>query len=270
MAQALLTMPVVAVISAKGGVGKTTVTANLGTALAQAGHPVLAIDLDPQNALRFHLAQDRSACETGLAGVLAGRASWTEAMQPGRDGVVLLPFGAIDDEHQIDLERQLADRPGWLGETLARFQLPPDTLVLLDTPPGPSVYLQQALRVAQLAVVTVLPDAGSFATLPLVDRMVDKYCLGRPDFIASVCLVNQVDAGKRLNRDVTQALRHELGDRLLGVVHLDQAVCEALANATDVRHYAPYSQAADDFTQCAQQILRRLAPQAPSAETRRP
>ncbi|MDM0035417.1 cellulose biosynthesis protein BcsQ [Variovorax sp. J22P271] len=270
MAQAHLTMPVVAVIGAKGGVGKTTVAANLGTSLAEAGHPVLAIDLDPQNALRFHLALDRTACECGLAGALAGRASWAQAMQPGRGGVVLLPFGAIDDEHQIDLERQLADHPGWLAETLARFRLPPETLVLLDTPPGPSVYLQQALRVAQLGVVTVLPDAGSFATLPLVDRMVDKYCRGRPDFIASVCIVNQVDAGKRLNRDVLQALRQELGDRLLGVVHQDQAVCEALASATDVRRYAPFSQAADDFVQCARQLLRRLAPPAHPAEIRRP
>jgi cellulose biosynthesis protein BcsQ len=185
MAQAHLTMPVVAVIGAKGGVGKTTLAANLSTSLAEAGHPVLAIDLDPQNALRFHLALDRTACEFGLAGALAGRAS-------------------------------------------------------------------------------------SFATLPRADRMVDKYCRGRPDFVASVCLVNQVDVGKRLNRDVLQALRHELGERLLGLVHQDQALCEALARATDVRRYAPFSQAADDFVQCARQVLRRLAPTARPAEIRRP
>jgi cellulose biosynthesis protein BcsQ len=50
-------MQVVSVIAAKGGVGKTTVTANLCIALAASGRQVLAIDLDPQNALRFHLAE---------------------------------------------------------------------------------------------------------------------------------------------------------------------------------------------------------------------
>ncbi|MDM0013469.1 cellulose biosynthesis protein BcsQ [Variovorax sp. J22P168] len=270
MAEADLTMPVIAVIGAKGGVGKTTVAANLCTTLAQAGHRVLAVDLDPQNALRFHLALDRDACEIGLAGVLAGAASWTQAMQPARGGVVLLPFGFIDDEAQIALERHLADEPDWLARTLARFQLPPDTLVVLDTPPGPSVYLQQALRVAQLAITTLLPDAGSFATLPLIDRMVDKYCLPRADFMASVYVVNQADAGRRLNRDVLQTLREALGDRLLGVVHQDQAVSEALASAVDVRRYAPHSQAAEDFEQCARQLLRRLHPPMPFAETRRP
>ena len=263
MAQTLLTMPVViAVIGAKGGVGKTTVAANLCTTLADAGQQVLAVDLDPQNALRFHLAANasvRAACETGLAAALAGQVSWTQAIQPGRAGVLLLPFGAIDDEHQIDIERHLADHPDWLGDTLARFQLPPDTLVLLDTPPGPSVYLQQALRVASVAIVTVLPDAASFATLPLVERMVDKYCRDRAGFIASLYLVNQVDAARRLGRDVLQALRAQHGDDLLPVVHQDQAVSEALAMAVDVRRHAPHSQATEDFVQCARRLLARIA-----------
>ena len=51
-------MVVIPVISSKGGVGKTTIAANLCTALAARGQQVLAIDLDPQNALRFHIASD--------------------------------------------------------------------------------------------------------------------------------------------------------------------------------------------------------------------
>lgn len=253
-------MRVVSVIAAKGGVGKTTVTANLCIALAASGHPVLAIDLDPQNALRFHLADDLHAARTdGLVDAERGASSWTQAMQRGHHGVVLLPFGAIDDEAQIDFERRLAAQPHWLADTLAAFRLPAETLVLLDTPPGPSVYLQQALRVSQLNVVTLLPDAGSFATLPIVERMVDKYCNPRADFVASTYVINQADASRRLNRDVLHTLRDELGPRLLGVVQQDQAVSEALASATTVRHYAPHSQAVDDFTHCAARLLERFA-----------
>jgi cellulose synthase operon protein YhjQ len=210
--------------------------------------------------LRFHLATDRQACEVGLAAAAAGEIGWAEVLHSGRHGVVLLPFGNVDDDYQIALERHLAEHPDWLGEVLGRFLLPNGTLVVLDTPPGPSVYLQQALRIANVTVVTVLPDAGSFATLPLVERMVDKYCRGRDDFIANLCVVNQVDASHRLNRDVLAALRAEWADDLLGVVHEDQAVCEALASASDVRGYEPLSQAADDFTRCTQRLLERLAP----------
>lgn len=252
-------MQVVSVIAAKGGVGKTTVTANLCIALATGGRPVLAVDLDPQNALRFHLADDPRGTG-GLVDAERGACSWPQAMQRGHHGVVLLPFGEVDDDAQIDLEGRLATQPRWLADTLASFQLPDDAIVLLDTPPGPSVYLQQALRVSQLNVVTLLPDAGSFATLPIVERMVDKYCSPRPDFVASTYVINQADASRRLNRDVLQTLRDALGPRLLGVVQQDQAVSEALASATTVRHYAPHSQAVDDFAHCTARLLERFAP----------
>lgn len=71
MAPAVLTMAVIAAIGVKGGVGKTTIAANLCTTLAQAGHPEPAPDLDPQNALRIHLATDREACRRGLAEAIA-------------------------------------------------------------------------------------------------------------------------------------------------------------------------------------------------------
>lgn len=259
MAQPGLTAPVVAVVAAKGGVGKTTVAASLCTSLAAAGLKVLAIDLDPQNALRFHLLADLAGCEEGLASALLHQTPWTQVMRTGRSGVVLLPFGLIDDEVQYDIERYLAGQPDWLRQTLDDFALPPDTVVVLDTPPGPSVYLQQALRVAQINVVTLLPDAASFATMPIIDRMIDKYCAARSDFVTTSYLVNQLDASKRLARDVLQALHASLGDRVLGAVHLDQAVSEALASAVPLTSYAPHAQATHDFDECAQQLMRRLS-----------
>jgi len=252
-------MVVIPVISSKGGVGKTTLAANLGTVLAERGRPVLAIDLDPQNALRFHLASDPHQCTEGLAAAAAGLLPWTQAMRPGHGGTVLLPFGTVDDERQVDLEQQFARHPHWLGETLARFALPPGTLVIVDTPPGPTVYMQQALRVANFCVVAVLADAGSFATLPIAERMIDKYCRPRSDYGGSTYVVNQVAPGRRLNHDVFEMLRARLGPDLLGVLHQDESVSEALASALPVHRYAPLSQAAQDLSVCADRLLDRIA-----------
>lgn len=252
-------MVVVPVISSKGGVGKTTIAANLCTALVERGQQVLAIDLDPQNALRFHIANEPGACDTGLVEAATGLMPWARAIRPASGGVMLLPFGDVDDERQIAFEHQLARQPMWLAETLARFALPTDTLVLLDTPPGPSVYLQQALRAANLCVIPVLADAGSFATLPIIERMVDKYCRPRADYAGSAYVVNQVDPGKRLNHDVFEVLRQRLRPELLGVLHLDQSVPEALASAVPVRRYAPMSQATQDISSCAERLLERIA-----------
>ena len=46
-------MPLIGFTSPKGGVGKTTLAANVAALLAARGHKVLALDLDPQNALRL-------------------------------------------------------------------------------------------------------------------------------------------------------------------------------------------------------------------------
>ncbi|WP_280810823.1 cellulose biosynthesis protein BcsQ [Variovorax boronicumulans] len=257
-------MLVIPVISSKGGVGKTTVAANLSTALAERGFQVLAIDLDPQNALRFHLANDPGACEEGLLAAASGQLPWAQAMRPAHGGVVLLPFGTVDDERQIGFEHDLARHPGWLGDTLARFALPQDTVVIIDTPPGPTVYLQQALRAAHLCVVAVLADAGSFATLPIVERMVDKYCRPRADYRGSAYVINQVDPGQRLNHDVFAMLRARLQPELLGVLHLDASVSEALASALPVRRYAPLSKAAEDIAVCADRLLARLVTHPPA------
>ena len=47
-------MPAISVCSPKGGVGKTTVVANLAYAFSRAGTKVVVIDFDPQNALRLY------------------------------------------------------------------------------------------------------------------------------------------------------------------------------------------------------------------------
>ena len=263
-------MVLLPVISAKGGVGKTAVAANLCTTLAEGGRRVLAIDLDPQNALRFHLTQDPASTAGGLASVLRRQRNWREAMVPGRQGVVLLPFGSLEDEQLVALEQHLAAHPHWLRDLLASFALPPDTLVIADTPPGPSVYLQQVLRVSRLNIITMLADAGSMAAAPLLEPRIDKYCRPRPDFIGNAYVLNQTDPGRRLSSDVLDLMRQRLQGELLGTVHLDPAVSEALASALPVRQYAPWSQAAQDFAECAARLLQRLdgasAPAAPAAE----
>ena len=251
-------MKIIAVVSAKGGVGKTTLSANLAEALAIAGEHVLAVDLDPQNALRLHFGMPPHEVSGHARATLAGEA-WQQSMYRGRSRVVLMPFGSLNEADRSAFEAHLITHPGWLRTQLGTLGLGRDDVVVIDTPPGPSPYMRQALSCAQLCVMVSLPDAASYATMPLMEDLIRTYCEGRPDYLGHVLVINQVDVSRQLGKDVVQVLRAQLGERVLGVIHQDQAVAEALAYDRSVLEYNPHSQATHDLQRCAAWLRRAMA-----------
>lgn len=263
-------MKILTIASAKGGVGKTTVTENLAVALArQTGRTVLAVDLDPQNALSLHLGLGLQEMQ-GLSRASLSGDDWRSVCFERRPGLYVLPFGMVNERDRVALEAQMGSQPDWLLQHLQALQLPDDALVLLDTPPGPSVYGRQALSAAQWVMVVMLADAASYATLPLMQRLVQTYCTPRADFAETLYLLNQVDSARQLSLDILRVLRASVGTGFAGAIHADELVPEALALGTNVLEHGPQSQASHDFMACAAFVAERLragaAPRLP--ETR--
>lgn len=251
---------VIAVVSAKGGVGKSTMAANLAAALHKLGRAVLAVDLDPQNALHHHFAplegQGRPAAEAGIARL---DSDWRDLGLASNSGAYVLPYGLVDETQRRAFEAQLESDPQWLAYQLSDLQLADGAVVIIDTPPGPSLYLQQALAVANVALVVSLSDAASYTALPLIDGLIKTYAAGRADFRGAAYLINQVDSSRQLSKDITQIMQAQLGKQVLGVVHRDQSVSEALAYNRNVLDYDPHGRGCHDILNCAQAILARLA-----------
>ncbi len=83
---------IIALMNQKGGVGKTTTTVNLGAALANAGHRVLFIDLDPQAHLTLHLGVDPDALERSIYHLLTDPAVTAESIaQNVGENMAILP-----------------------------------------------------------------------------------------------------------------------------------------------------------------------------------
>ena len=251
-------MNIVAIVSAKGGVGKTTLCANLAVALRLSGREIVVVDLDPQNALHYHLGLDL-ARSPGSARVSLQGGSLADACIVGQQGVLLVPYGAVQESERQHFEQVLDSRPHWVEESLSQLGLSADAIVLLDTPPGPSVYLRQALVAADLVLVAMLADAASYATLPLMENLIETYCRGRPGFLDHAYIINQANQARQLSRDVAQVMRLHMGHRIAGVVHQDQAVGEALACGQSVLEYDPQCQGAADIVSTADWIINRLS-----------
>ncbi|HEY0297555.1 MAG TPA: cellulose synthase operon protein YhjQ/BcsQ, partial [Bordetella sp.] len=194
----------------------------------------------------------------GLSRASVAGTPWRDACKRSASGIYVLPFGQVNEVDLQALERQIAVRPDWLSSHLESLGLSNDALVILDTPPGPSEYLRQALGVADLVISVLLADAASYATLPMIEQMIQRYSGNRPGSLGHVCVINQVDAARRLSRDSVNLIRGALGDRVIGVVHQDQSVSESLACGHTVVEHDATSLGRADLMQCADWVLRRL------------
>jgi cellulose synthase operon protein YhjQ len=250
-------MIVVAVVAAKGGVGRSTIAANLSVVLSRHGRRVLAVDLDPQNALHLHMG-GKPEDLSGLARASVGGASWSDVCVRAPSGVDVLPFGRLDETDLLALEQQIAGDPHWLSHRLQRLELPDDTVVILDTPPGISSYLRQALSAASFVVSVMLADAASYATLPQIENLILRYQGMRPGSLESVCIINQVDDTLPLSSESVDLIRNVLGERVIGLVRADRFVSEALAHGQTVFESSTDSNGRADLMQCAAWMLRRL------------
>lgn len=217
---------VVALLSGKGGVGRTTLTAGLACALERPNGRVLAIDLDPQNALALHLGLGPQ--QAGIVEADEGAANWQDYLRTGHARTQCLAYGNAREDQQRRLEQVLEQDSNWLARHLAQLDLKAGDTVLIDTPTGASCYLRQVLQVADALLIVTLADAASYNSLQRLDRLLASHRQGSR---APVCryLINLLDDQRSFSLDMAEILRNQLGDQLLGTVHQDHQLGEALA-----------------------------------------
>jgi cellulose synthase operon protein YhjQ len=239
--------------SVNGGVGRTTLLANLAQAFVRAGRQVLAIDFDPQGQLALHLGLDPDLAD-GLLPRWRARQEWAHAgVEVG--GIRLLPFGLADAAALRDFERQLLQQPDWLACQLDRLTLPDDPLILIDAPSLPSLFARQAAHAASLNIGVLRPDVLAPLAVARLDDWLNDDVTGAPPAL----LVNGVDPTRDLPTAVLDLLRDQHADRLSPhIVHLDHALSEALAADASVFDYAPHSLAAHDLHGLSGWLLARL------------
>ncbi|WP_067700324.1 MULTISPECIES: cellulose biosynthesis protein BcsQ [unclassified Erwinia] len=249
-------MPLVCVCSPKGGVGKTTLAANLAYTLARAGSKVLAIDFDVQNALRLHFGVPLSDGR-GFVAKSADAPDWSQSILTTGGNIFVMPYGEVTEEQRITFEHNLTHDANFLIRGLHSVLNYPGLVIVADFPPGPGPALKAMSALADLHLVVLLADTASLSLLPQIEN--DKMIGGALNHRAGHYFVlNQSDSRRNISRDVTAFMQQRLGDRLLGVINRDESVAEANASQQSVFEFSPVSSAAFDIEIISKRIAALL------------
>ena len=271
----------IAVLSQKGGTGKTTTVRTLADALRRAGVAVLAIDLDPQGNLSDYLDVPPEADPT-IADVLAGRAKLAEAIHaaPHAD-VVPANLSLAEAElmlggkmgRELTLRRALAEltksavAKSAVAEGAAADRAPAKSariapayeVILIDCPPSLGLLTVNALVAADSALITA--EAQYFA-LQGVEQALQVIELAReslnPDLYVLGILLNLADMRTVHSREALVSLKDRFGSDVFDtVVRASIAYAESAERATSILDYRP--DLGEDYVTLADEVLGRLS-----------
>ena len=145
---------VITIASGKGGVGKTTLTANIGIALAQKNFKVLLIDADIAMA-NLSLLLGMQSSPITLHDVLVGESNVEDAIYEGPAGLNFIPSGlSLESYRRVDTERLEAI----VKEISGKYDF-----VLLDAPPGIEKNVMSSLSSADEVLLITMPTSPSIA-----------------------------------------------------------------------------------------------------------
>jgi chromosome partitioning protein len=241
----------IAVLSQKGGTGKTTTVRTLTDVFRRTGVRTLAIDLDPQGNLSdyFDLSPD---VEPTVADVLAGRASAAAAVHED-----IIPANLSLAEAELMLGGKMG-RELTLRRALAK--LPEDyDVILIDCPPSLGLLTVNALVAADRALLTA--EAQYFA-LQGIEQAMEVVELARdslnPQLSLLGVLLNRADMRTVHSREALASLQERFGDEVFDtVVRASIAYAESAERAVSILDHRP--DLGEDYVALADEVLGRLS-----------
>jgi chromosome partitioning protein len=239
----------IAVLSQKGGTGKTTTVRTITDVLRRSGVSTLAVDLDPQGNLSdyFDLPTD---VEPTVADVLAGRAKAVEAIHQD-----IIPANLTLAETELMLGGKMG-REMTLRRALGK--LDGYDVILIDCPPSLGLLTINALVAADSALVTA--EAQYFA-LQGVEQALEVVNLARenlnPDLELLGVVLNLADMRTVHSREALVSLQERFGEKVFTtVIRASIAYAESAERARSILDHR--ADLGADYIALSDEVLARL------------
>lgn len=205
---------VIVITSGKGGVGKTTTTANVGTGLAMLNKKVIMIDTDIGLRNLDVVMGLENRIVYNLVDVIEGKCRLKQALikHKKHQNLCLLPSAQTRDKDAVnpDQMKQLID------DLREEFDY-----ILLDCPAGIEQGFKNAIAGADRAIVVTTPEVSAIRDADRIVGILEANEMGRIDLVINRIRIDMVKRGEMLNVDDVNEI---LSLPLIGIVPDDENI----------------------------------------------
>ena len=252
---------ILAVVSQKGGVGKTTTAINVAAAFARRGVKTLLVDMDPQGSVRFGVGLQGSGGGPGIGDYLSGASPLAEIVRP-----TTLPFlkvmlaGSVADTGDHAAYQALAGDSTRLGDLLAQVR-DKGYLVVVDTPPGLGPIVHRVLSVADRVIVPLQCEPLALQTTSQILKGIRLAVAEHPKLKLEGIILTMYEDQNALSRRIADYVRQQLPADLVfeTMIPRTPATVEAFAAGQPVVLRSPDDAAAVAYGAITDVLQQRLA-----------
>ncbi len=250
---------IIAIVSQKGGVGKTATAQNLGWELAQNRKRTLLVDFDPQSNLTSGFGISLTEPRLTVYNAMQEPDKASRCVEQLDDYLYILPANLDLAGAELQLGNQMfAERNSWLRDGL-RTLVDQYDFILIDCPPTLGLLTINALAAADSVI---MPIQCELLSLYGLKHLLDTIQLVREEVNDRLqiegFLLTMYDGRTRLSRDVEENVRETFGSLVFeAVIRRRIKLAEAPAAGQPITVFAPNSDAAADYRQLARELLNR-------------
>lgn len=258
---------IITISNQKGGVGKTTTTVNLSTAMARAGMNVLVIDMDPQGNASTALNIPHPPGTPSIYNVLIEDEDLKEVVydNPETDGLLVAPSTIDLAGAEIELvslvarEQRLTRAINSYSQFREQQGLPRLDYIFIDCPPSLGLLTVNAFVAAGEVLIPIQTEYYALEGLSQLVKnieMIQQHL--NPTLHISTILLTMYDARTNLAVQVAEEVREYFPDQVLSaVIPRNVRISEAPSYQQSVLTYDPSSTGALSYREAAMEIAER-------------